>query len=106
MVFSPHREMAARLVQYRTEGARFLGEMRQVPSLLIPVFSEHREAKQASSLAEQAQTFEERQRLPPVLRGRRKAGTAKQVRRFEPMQVRLPPAWAEQPAWAAQAFQA
>ena len=77
--FSPHRGMAVRLAQHRTEEARFWGGMRQVQSLEGLVFSEHRAAaKQASFLTERAQPFEEMRWLPPVLQGseRRKAGTS------------------------------
>ena len=77
--FSPHRGMAVRLAQQRTEEARFFGEMRQVQSLQVPLFSEHRAAaKQPSFLTERAQPFEEMRWLPPVLQGseRRQAGTS------------------------------
>ena len=79
MAFFPHREMAVRLAQHRTEETRSFAEMRQVQSLEVPVFSEHRAAaKQPSFLTEQAQPFEEMRWLPPVLQGseRRQAGTS------------------------------
>jgi hypothetical protein len=77
--FSPHRGMAVRLAQHRTEEARFFGEMRQVQSLEVPLLSEHpATAKQPSFLAERAQPFEEMRWLPQVLQGseRRQAGTS------------------------------
>jgi hypothetical protein len=109
MAFFPHREMAVRLAQHRTEEARFFGEMRQVQSWEVPVFSEHRAAaKQPSFLAEQEQPFEEMRWLPPVLQvsERWKAGTSKRAWLFETMQQGLPPALAEQPVWAEEASQA
>lgn len=79
MAFFLHRELAVRLAQHRTEESRFFAEMRQVQSLEVPLFSEHRAAaKQPSFLTERAQPFEEMRWLPPVLQGseRRQAGTS------------------------------
>lgn len=86
MAFSPHWEMAVRLAQYRTEEAQLFGGMRQVHSLEVLVFFEHRlAAKQASFLTERARPLEGMQWLAPMLptSERRKVGNSKQARLFE-----------------------